>query len=122
MTAPDVIPPEAVGSDFVPALADDVTFVLVEDEAVVYAESSGTLHLLNPVAALVCQLFGGRATIAELTDDLTDAFQAPRREIESDVLALVADLGRRGLISGVERGRDLADSADRIERALVDGC
>ena len=102
-------------------LADSVTRVPVEDEAVLYDDATNALHRLDPIGALVVRLFDGRATVAELVDDLAAAFEAPRERIHGDVAALVRTLADNGLLAGVP-GTVEHDPDRRIERALVDGC
>lgn len=117
----DPTPPDEVGTDHVPTFAAGVTLVPVEDEAVLYDETGGTLHLLDPIGALVCRLFDGDASVAVLTAELSEAFEVEPARIEADVLGLVRSLGGHGLLAGIAREHDLEEPT-RIERELVDGC
>lgn len=118
----DPVAPDGVGPSFVPALTEGVTVVPVEQEAVAHDAATGILHLLDPIATIVVQLFDGNASIAELAADLAAAFEAPLERVTEDVVALVAELGGTGLVAGVAATVVASDGRDRIERALVDGC
>lgn len=118
MTETDLAPSDVTPA-FAPRLRDHVTFVAVEDEAILHDGDQGTLHLLDPIAALVCRLFDGSATLAQLADDLAAAFEVPRDRIEGDVVAMTADLGAQCLVDGIAGA---ADGVTRVEQALVDGC
>lgn len=114
-TAPEGPRPDVpVGEDVVPEPRPTVAWEVLDGEAVLYEEDSGTVHLLDRVGTLVWSCFDGLADVATIVDDLVDAFGADRDRIEADVTALVADLGVRGLLVGLEpdeapTGRDVTD-------------
>lgn len=87
--------------DFAPCFRDHVTLVPIEDEAILYEDGIGTLHQLNPTAAILCSLFDGELTLSTLVDDLHAVVQEDRERIASDVLALAQDLANKGLFEGV---------------------
>jgi hypothetical protein len=84
-----------------PRLRPGVTFIPLEDEAVLYEEEGGVLHQLNPTATLVCRLIDGSITVAQVIDDLSFAFEAEHDVVADDVLGLVRSLDERGLLSGL---------------------
>jgi hypothetical protein len=90
-----------IDSSFVPRLRDEVAFVPVAKEAMLYVESSGLLHQLDPSGAAVCRVFDGRATVAAAADELANAFGVPRDTVEADVLVFARELGALGLLEGV---------------------
>lgn len=104
---------------FVPRLADDVVVVEVEDEAVLYHEVHGSLHLLDPIATVVCSRFDGVDPIDAIADQLAEVFGAPRDVIAADVLTMTRRLAGEGLLAGVEVD---GEAPVRVEEALVDGC
>lgn len=89
-----------------PKVREDLTVVELDGEAVVYDESSGELHHLNPSATLVFGLLDGTATIRELVADVSDAFGVPVEEVEPQLRDLVRDFRRLGLLNGAARATD----------------
>lgn len=97
----DLHDPDRLTSDFVPHLHEAMVMVEVADEAVLYDESSGHLHQLDAIGTVVCALFDGETTIRAMADDLAEAFGASRNTVEHDVLEMVRELGRAGVLAGV---------------------
>jgi hypothetical protein len=114
MTATSLSPDE-LDDRFVPRLREAVVAVPVAEEAVLYEEDTGDLHRLDEVAAIVCSRFDGSTSVERAVDELAAAFGAPREVVGADVLAMVRELGRKGLLDGVQR----VASADE---GLDDGC
>jgi len=90
-----------------PRTRDDLTFVEIDGEAVVYDEVDDRLHYLNPTATLVFQLFDGSATIPELSQELAAASGLPEAQVERDVRTLNRQFRTNGLLS-VNGGSSLA--------------
>jgi hypothetical protein len=86
---------------FVPRFRDEVAFVPVKDEALLYVEATGELHQLDAIGAITCQVFDGTTSIEAAADQLADAFGAPRQQVEADVLAFAERLGGYGLLEGI---------------------
>lgn len=93
---------DPVGPEFVPRPRGTVAWEVLDGEAVLYEEDSGTVHLLDELGTIVWRCFDGESDLATVVGDLADAFDVDRDRVEADVLALVADLGERGLLAGVE--------------------
>lgn len=110
----DLLQPDAIGPRYVPGLRDGVTVVPVADEAVLYEEDTGRLHQLDAIATVIVGLFDGHATIEQTVTELAEAFGADRDVVERDVLALVQDLGRKGLFDDV--------AGEVVEEDHDDGC
>lgn len=106
--------------DTVARLAEPVTVVPVEDEAVLHHAGQGSVHLLDPVATVVVQCLDGHASLAEIAADLAEVAGAPVAAVLDDVQRLVAGLGAKGLLDGVAGDPD--QELQRVEEALVDGC
>lgn len=84
---------------FVPARCPMVHAVDIDGEAVLLDETSGRLHLLNTTGALVWSCFDGFASLAEIFDDLSDAFGVSRERVAVDALAIVRRLVAEGLLA-----------------------
>ena len=53
----------------------------------------------DEVAVEVLKRIDGRRDVTAIVDDLAAAFNAPREEIESDVLGMLEDLSRKGAVA-----------------------
>ena len=95
---------------FVPRFRNEVAFVPVADEALLYVEATGELHQLDAIGALTCQVFDGTTSIEAAATQLAEAFGAPRQEVEADVLAFAERLGGYRLLESV--APDDADEQD----------
>ena len=90
-----------VADDVVPRRGDQAAFVELDGETVVYDEEQGTLHLLDRIATIVWACCDGTGTVAEIVDDLADAFGAERERVDADVRALLGKLTAEGLLVDV---------------------
>jgi PqqD family protein of HPr-rel-A system len=75
-----------------------VAFAPVDDEGVIYDPLSGSLHMLNPSAALLYRVCDGSATVDELAADVADAFDVPLSEVHPQVVTLVESLAHLGVV------------------------
>ena len=97
---------EASDPRTVPRFPDEVSLIPVAHEAVLYHHADGSLHRLDRIGALVARLFDGETAIATVVEELAEAFETERSVIEGDVLRLVEELGRLGLlVEGEAAGR-----------------
>ena len=94
--------PRSLDPSFVPRFRDEVAFVPVKDEALLYVEATGDLHQLDAIGAVICRVFDGATSVATAATRLSEAFGAPRRQVEADVLAFAERLGGYGLLEGIE--------------------
>jgi hypothetical protein len=99
------VAPEAIDEEFVPTGRTDVGVVEVDGETVVLSET-GDLHRLNQTAGVIWACCDGSGSLAELIDDLSEAYQVERSVIAPDVVSIVREFGRSGLLVGVERPVD----------------
>ena len=90
-----------------PRVRDDLTFVEIDGEAVVYDEVDDRLHYLNQTATLVFKLFDGSTTITELSGEIAAASGLPVTQVERDVRTLNRQFRRSGLMT-VNGGLTLA--------------
>jgi hypothetical protein len=58
----------------------------------------GRIHLLSGPAAVIWDILGERASIAEVTDDLARLYERPSDEIRPSVEDCVRSLAHRGLV------------------------
>ena len=102
---------DQIGPDFVAHPRREVVTVEIDGDAVVYDELRETTHLLNPTGAIVWRLLDGETRLDELSTDLAEAFGVGVEEVLADVVALVRELGQRGLLEHVaaECAEDLPD-------------
>ena len=103
MSSGDTIPADAVDATFVPRQSRFVASVELDGEAVLYDSITHALHVLNPSASVLWACFDGSGTIAELADDLAEAYRADRAIVLDDTVATVRQLGRAGLLVGIAR-------------------
>jgi PqqD family protein of HPr-rel-A system len=70
----------------------------VGDEGVVYDSLTGSIHMLNPSAALLYRVCDGSATVEELASDVADAFEVPVDQVRPQVVSLVDSLEHLGVV------------------------
>lgn len=58
------------------------------------------LFTLNETGKSLWALLDGKRTLANIIDELTKEYEAPREEIEKDVLGLAGELLKRGMLAG----------------------
>jgi hypothetical protein len=82
----------------IPTRATELATVPAGSEAVLLEESRAYFHMLDVWATLVWECVDGEATLGEIAKDIAEATSAPYERVLADVLALVTDLRRRGLV------------------------
>ena len=87
--------------DSAPAPVPSVATVELDGEAVLFDESSGSLHLLDPVATVIWSRLDGSATLEELATELSTTFAADRSRVRDDLISFVRELDRQHLLEGV---------------------
>jgi hypothetical protein len=90
-----------IDASYAPRLREEVAFIPVEDEALLYLEDVGLLHQLDQIGAVVCRYFDGSTPIATTAHELADAFGTDAAVIETDVVGFARQLGDLGLLDGV---------------------
>lgn len=102
MSDSDFIVVDTIETDFVPTVSADIRAWSVGGEAVLVNSRSGSVHALNPIAALVWQCFDGQATLGEIVADLAEGFCESVDVVRSDVLTMARAAAKAGLLQGVE--------------------
>ncbi|GEM_PF-2337755 len=92
---------DQIDGGFKPVARAEVASVELDGEGVLYDEEHGLTHLLNPTATVVWSCLDGQSSVDELGVELAGAFGADVVTVRGDVLALVRELGRQGLLEGV---------------------
>lgn len=92
---------DGIGLDTSVRHSSAVVSVELDGETVLYHEEFGTLHALNRTASVVWEQLDGSATVGEVARLLAAAADADAGTVESDVLDVVQQMGRLGLLHGV---------------------
>ncbi|HEU5264824.1 MAG TPA: HPr-rel-A system PqqD family peptide chaperone [Gaiellaceae bacterium] len=82
-----------------PSMRDDLTTVELDGEAVVYDESTGELHHLNPSAAVVLALCDGTMSVDEMAEAVSEAFEIPVGDVIDQVRAAIGRFEEAGLLT-----------------------
>jgi PqqD family protein of HPr-rel-A system len=83
-----------------PKARADLTFVQIEDEAILYDPESVRLHHLNPSAALIFQLCDGSGSVKELARDIAEELGLPHEETLQQVRQVVGHFRHSGILAG----------------------
>lgn len=110
---------DAIGPSAVVKARSDVTTVELGDEIVIYDDSTGKLHHLNPQGGVLWRWLDGSGPLADLAADVSAAYEADRAAVEADVVALARSLASRGLLEDVgDGGRHPSDEEGGTARFL----
>jgi hypothetical protein len=91
-------PGDAVDGTFVPVPRPSVAAVELDGETVLLEQTTGAMHLLNPVGTAVWSSLDGRRTIDGLVALLSDEAGADPGTVRRDVAAFVHELAVAGLL------------------------
>jgi hypothetical protein len=86
------------------ALSENIVAREIEGEVIIIPLVSGIadvddeLFTLNPSAKAIWSRFDGKATLREIAAALGEEYKADTGEIEGDVLGLVEELAKRGML------------------------
>jgi len=102
MTEPELIDPDTITLTSAIGPTDTLSSVELDGETVIYDDSNGSIHLLDPIATVVWSVLDGTSTLEEIAADLTEAFNADPDQVRNDVVTLARNLGHSGLLAGVQ--------------------
>jgi len=102
MTEPQLIDPDTIDLTSTVAPTDTLSTVELDGETVIYDDSNGSIHLLDPIATVVWSVLDGTSSLEEIAADLAEAFGADPAQVRSDIVTLVRNLGHSGLLAGVQ--------------------
>ena len=77
---------------------EDVLFQELQGEAVLLNLKSGIYFGLDPIGTRIWQLFAQHDTLSEIVQVITGEYDVARDRCEADLVALVTELERQGLI------------------------
>jgi Coenzyme PQQ synthesis protein D (PqqD) len=78
---------------------DDVLFQELQGEAVVLNLKSGVYFGLDPVGTRIWQLFAAHELLSEIAHAIVAEYDVTEDRSAADLLALVTDLERNGLVT-----------------------
>jgi hypothetical protein len=84
--------------------AAGVAWVSIGDEVVVYRVADAASLVLNPTAGLLWQCLDSTSRLADILDDLADAFRTDRGEVEQDCVPVLSTWLAEKLVEEVHRG------------------
>jgi Coenzyme PQQ synthesis protein D (PqqD) len=96
-----------IKSDAVYTVSEDVVARKIEGEIIIVPLVAGIgdledeLFTLNATGKAIWDRLDGRRRLSDIIAELTAEYQAPPKEIETDVLGLVAELVRRRMLVAV---------------------
>lgn len=93
---PEVDPASVLGP------AAGVAWVAIGDEVVVYRVARPASFVLNATAGLLWQCLDSNSRLADILDDLADAFGVDRAEMENDCVAVVSTWLAHNLVEEVD--------------------
>lgn len=84
-----------------PSLRADVAVAFLDGEAVLFAEESGHMAVVNSSAALVVQCIDGLSSLDEISIDVAEVFGVDLATIQAQVYDVVSELGGMGFLGGL---------------------
>jgi PqqD family protein of HPr-rel-A system len=81
-----------------PKRRDDLAIVELDGEAVIYDETSGKLHHLNPSATIVFSLCDGSGTVKDLAAEISAALDLQPSEVERQIRSVLKEFRAEGLL------------------------
>jgi hypothetical protein len=82
---------------------DEIPWVVIGAEVVVYDPFVAESHVLDAVSALVWQCLDGESPLADIFADVADGFGVPASTVEDDFIPVVTDWLNAGLAQEVNR-------------------
>ncbi len=77
---------------------DELAWIELEGECLVWCDAGEQLHRLDPVATLIFHQCDGRTTLAQVIEDLAERFGLADQDIEADVVQCARVLVDAGLV------------------------
>jgi len=96
---------EDVSLDAALKVSSDVVFRELDGEAIVLNLATGVYFGLDPVGTRMWQLIDQRGRLQDVVTVMCDEYDAPAAQIERDLVALVAELVRMGLMCRADASR-----------------
>jgi hypothetical protein len=96
--------PLRIKSTSLPQRREDVTFHVIDDEALIYDPDRGATHRLNSTARFIWEHCDGTSNCESIACELTHVWDATRQRACDDVLGAVGSMVENGLLK-VKRER-----------------
>jgi hypothetical protein len=93
--------PDQLDATSAPIAGAWVTAVELDGESVLYDETSGALHQLDPVATVVWDRLDGTTTLEALAIELSATFATDANRVRDDLVVFARQLGHQRLLEGV---------------------
>jgi len=90
---------ESVNNLACPAKSEATAFRTIDNEAVILNLDNSIYYSLNEVGAKVWDLCDGSKTVRDIATAISEEFEVEKEVAEGDVLELLDDLLREGLVS-----------------------
>jgi PqqD family protein of HPr-rel-A system len=84
-----------------PAHAPSVATAVLDDEAVLYDERDGAVHVLNATATVVWNCLDGETPVSAIISELAHAFAVDEATMQAHVVGMVEDLASKDLLTGI---------------------
>ena len=94
--------PGTIDLSFVPVPRAGLAPVAVGDELLIVDDGADRPHLLSPTASLVWSFMDGTGSLGDFAADLVAELGADPRRVQADLVDLARELGRRGLLEGID--------------------
>ncbi len=84
--------------------SNDIVARVIEGEVVIVplvagvGDADGELYTLNPTGQAIWQKLDGQHTLGQVAAALAGAFDAPRSDLDADVLGFATELTNRGIL------------------------
>jgi hypothetical protein len=94
-------------AEYVPS--EDIVAREIEDELIIVPLVSGIgdmedeLYTLNKTGRAIWDKLDGKRSLRDLSEELSVEFEAPEGEIEKDVMGLISELVKRGMVVQVSK-------------------
>jgi hypothetical protein len=86
------------------APSEDIVAREIEGELIIVplvagiGDAEDELYTLNPTGQAIWEKLDGARTLGQIADELTNEYDAPRADIEYDVLGMISELARRKMV------------------------
>ncbi len=72
---------------------------MIIDEGILLDPETRRVLVINEVGGKIWSLIDGRRTVAQIVDGILQEYEAPREQVEADVIAFLEQMMEYGLVS-----------------------